>query len=410
MTRELRAYLLANVGFLVPSGLFSIVFPWLVVVALHESAERVGIAQMITQLPGLLLLLVAGFVADRYEQRRILVVTHLLVALSQLAMAWLIGAGALTFNSLLGLALLGGIAGTFSGPPRDAMLSRVAGARIQHTVILVIGLQFGAQMIGFALASITDRIGAPTLLVLSAVMFALGAIPCALLPSSEPGTAMTRHPLREIGLGLAMALRSERIRPALILTFALGLFFVGTFFVLLPLIIRDVYHGAAADLSLAFGLNMAGTIVVIAFLMRRGGVQRQGRAFMLSLLFGSVMLSLLYLSPPYWAFFLLCFVWGLGGGLTMTMGRSIVQESAPPELSARLLSIYAFAMSAGMPIGSLVIGYAAQAWGTLNAALLPGIGMATTVLFVHLTSRFWHLDPIPTRTAVAPLEASASAG
>lgn len=404
MTRELRAYLLANIGFLVPSGLFTIIFPWLVVVALHESAERVGIAQMITQLPALVLLLVAGFVADRYEQRRILVVTHLLVALSQLAMAWLIGAGAMTFNTLLALALLGGIAGTFSGPPRDAMLSRVAGARIQHTVILVIGLQFGAQMIGFALASVTDRIGAPTLLVVSAAMFALGAIPCAQLPRSEPGTAMTRHPLREIGVGLAMAMRSDRIRPALILTFALGLFFVGTFFVLLPLIIRDVYHGAAADLSLAFGLNMAGTIVVIAFLMRRGGVQRLGRAFMLSLLFGSVMLSLLYLRLPYWAFFVLCFVWGLGGGLTMTMGRSIVQESAPPELSARLLSIYAFAMSAGMPIGSLAIGYAAQSWGTLNAALLPAFGMAATVLLVQLTSDFWHIGPVaqpPVDTQVA---------
>ena len=345
-------------------------------------------------------LLVAGFVADRFEQRRILIVTHLLVALAQLSMAWLVGAGALTFNSLLVLALIGGIAGTFSGPPRDAMLSRVAGARVQQTVILVIGLQFGAQMIGFALASVTDRIGAPTLLVLSAVMFALGAIPCAMLPGSEPGTAMTRHPLREIGVGLSMALRSERIRPALILTFALGLFFVGTFFVLLPLIIRDVYHGAAADLSLAFGLNMAGTIVVIAFLMRRGGVQQQGRAFMLSLLFGSVMLSLLYLSPPYWAFFLLCFVWGLGGGLTMTMGRSIVQESAPPELSARLLSIYAFAMSAGMPIGSLAIGYAAQTWGTLNAALLPAIGMAATVLLVQLTSNFWRVG-VPTTMTVS---------
>ena len=138
---------------------------------------------------------------------------------------------------------------------------------------------------------------------------------------------------------------------------------------------------------------MAGTIVVIAFLMRRGGVQRQGRAFMLSLVFGSVMLSLLYLSPPYWAFFLLCFVWGLGGGLTMTMGRSIVQEAAPPELGARLLSIYAFAMSAGMPIGSLVIGYAAQAWGTLNAALLPAIGMGATVLLIQLTSDFWRLGP-----------------
>lgn len=404
MTRELRAYLLANVAFLVPSGLQAIIFPWLVVVALNESAERVGIAQMITQLPALLLLLVAGFVADRFEQRRILIITHLLVALSQLSMAWLVGAGALTFNSLLALALLGGIAGTFSGPPRDAMLTRVAGSQIQRTVILVIGLQFGAQMIGFILASVTDRIGAPTLLVLSAVMFALGAIPCALLPASDPGAAMGRHPLREIGVGLAVAMRSERIRPALILTFALGLFFVGTFFVLLPLIIRDVYHGAAADLSLAFGANMAGTIVVIAFLMRRGGVRHQGRAFMLSLLFGSAMLSLLYLGPPYWAFFVLSFIWGLGGGLTMTMGRSIVQESAPPELGARLLSIYAFAMSAGMPIGSLAIGYAAQTWGTLNAALLPAFGMAATVLLVHLTSDFWRLGPVD-----MPVGASAAA-
>jgi MFS family permease len=393
VTRQLRAYLLANVAFLVPSGLQTIVFPWLVVVALHESPERVGIAQMITQLPGLFLLLFAGLVADRIEQRRILIVTHLLVAMSQLAMAWLVGAGALTFNSLMVLALLAGIAGVFSGPPRDAMLTRVAGDRIQRTVILVIGLQFGAQIVGFVIASFTDRVGAPLLLVLSAVMFAVGAIPCAQLPASEPAPAAGRHPLREIAIGLQFALRSDRIRPVLILTFALGMFFVGSFVVLLPLIVRDVYHGSAADLSLAFGANMAGTLVVIGVLMRRGGVHRQGRALMLALLFGCVMLSLLALAPPYWAFFVLSFVWGLGGGLTMTMGRSIVQEAAPPVLSARLLSVYAFAMSAGMPIGSLAIGYAAQAWGSLNAALLPGIGMAATVLLVQLTSNFWRLTP-----------------
>ena len=81
MTRELRAYLLANVGFLVPSGLVTIMFPWLIVVALHASPERVGIAQMITQLPGLFLLLFAGWVADRVEQRRILIISQLFAAL-----------------------------------------------------------------------------------------------------------------------------------------------------------------------------------------------------------------------------------------------------------------------------------------------------------------------------------------
>src|SRR5689334_19368598 len=95
MASELRAYLVANVAFLVPSGLFTIVFPWLIVVALRKSPERVGIAQMITQLPALFLLLFAGLLADRIEQRRILIVTHLLVAVSQLGMAWLIAAGAM---------------------------------------------------------------------------------------------------------------------------------------------------------------------------------------------------------------------------------------------------------------------------------------------------------------------------
>src|SRR5262245_1903587 len=409
VTAALRTYLLANVAFLVPSGLFTVLFPWLVVGALHESPERVGIAQMITQLPPVFLMLFAGLLADRFEQRRILVVTHLLVAVAQLATAWLVAAGALSFASLLWLSLLGGIAGTFSGPPRDALLTRVAGAQIQRTVTLVIGLQFGSQVVGFALASLTDHVGAASLLVLSAALFALGAIPSARLPSSEPTASAGGHVLRDIGVGLDVARRSELIWPVLILTFALGLFFIGSFVVLLPLIIRDVYHGDAADLSLAFGANMTGTLVVIAILMRRGGVQRQGRAFMLALLFGSAMLLLLFLRPPYWAFFVLNFVWGLGGGFTMTMGRSIVQESAPPELTARLVSIYAFAMSTGAPIGSLAIGYAAQIFGTLNVALLPVVGMAATVLLVHMTSRCWHLAPPRSVSAEARPSAPPSA-
>ena len=87
MTRTLRAYLLENAAFLVPSGMQTIIFPWLIVVVLHEPPERVGIAQTITQLPSLLLLLLAGLIADRIEKRRILVVTHLLVAVAQLGMA-----------------------------------------------------------------------------------------------------------------------------------------------------------------------------------------------------------------------------------------------------------------------------------------------------------------------------------
>jgi MFS family permease len=307
-------------------------------------------------------------------------------------MAWLVAAEALDFANLLALSLLAGIAGTFSGPPRDAMLNRVAGADIQRTVIVVIGLQFAAQILGFALASVTDRVGADLLLALTASLYALGALPCLALPAGKTSVAARRHPLRELAEGFAAAVHSPRVWPALVLTFALGIFFAGSFVVLLPLIVRDVYHGGAFELSLAFGCNMLGTVVMIGVMLRRGGVRHQGRAFMCGLLFGCAMLSFLYLRPPPWGFFLLSFVWGLGGGLTMTMGRAIVQESAPPELAARFLSLYGFGMTAGMPIGSITIGYAVAALGPLGAAWVPAIGMTLTVLIVHLTSDFWRVQ------------------
>lgn len=398
MTPSLRAYLLENVSVLVPAGMQTIVFMWLVTVLLHESPERVGIAQMVSMLPGLLLILVAGIVGDRFDQRRILIVMHLLLALPTMGMALLVMNDALTFHNLLAMALLGGIIGTFLGPPRDAMLSRVAGGDVQKAVIMVMGLQFAAQIVGFVIASMTDRIGADVLLAAAAVMYALGAWPCLRLPRSEPDPTPRRHVVRELKEGFAVAIRDDRIWPAIVLTFALGVFFAGSFMVLLPLIIRDIYQGGAADFSLAFACNMLGTVTTIVVLFRRGGVHHQGRAFMLALLFGCVVLTLLWFHPPYWAFFVMNYVWGLSAGLTMTMGRAIVQQSAPPALGARLLSLYAFGLTAGMPIGSLMIGYIVSAFGTLEAVLVPSLGMALSVLLVHVASRFWWV------TAGAPLE------
>ena len=45
------------------------------------------------------------------------------------------------------------------GPEPIQILTRVAGSQIQRTVIFVIGLQFGAQIVGFVIASVTDRVG-----------------------------------------------------------------------------------------------------------------------------------------------------------------------------------------------------------------------------------------------------------
>ena len=143
-------------------------------------------------------------------------------------------------------------------------------------------------------------------------------------------------------------------------------------------------------------------------IVRRIGEGRAIPAAALGFSFVALLLPVAALTPAFafpllvGQFFVMSFIWGLGGGFTMTMGRSIVQEASPPELAARLVSIYGFAMSAGMPIGSYAIGYAVKAFGTLNAALLPALGMALTVLAVHLMSGCWRLG-----TEEAPVQQAA---
>ena len=96
-----RFWYLAGVGtFIVPMGMQTILFPWLVVVQLHEGAERLGLAQMCTQLPAIFLILFGGVLADRMDARKILLLGHLLAALPMLGLALALSLDGLSYSIL----------------------------------------------------------------------------------------------------------------------------------------------------------------------------------------------------------------------------------------------------------------------------------------------------------------------
>jgi MFS family permease len=397
----LRWYLASTASVLVPGGIGMVLFPWLVVVLLHESPERVGLAQMAGQLPGLFLILFGGVIGDRLDQGRIMIAMHVLAAIPPLVLAGAIAAGHLTYALLVGFAVVGGVIGAFAQPARDAMLSRVAGTQIQRIVTVMITLQFMVQIVGFLLGGLADRVGAVPLLVFQAAVIAAGALAVMRIRLPPLQTAKRAPVWRDIRDGLSVALRSPRIQPAVLLTAAIGLFFGPTFIVLLPLMLRDVYGGSSAGLAMVFGANMVGTVCVSLYLIVRGGVHRQGRAMMCALLSGCVVLSLLALGLPYWAFIGVIFVWGLGAGITMSMGRAVVQESAPPTHQARVLSVYSLGMLGGMPIGSLAMGFAIELLGARGAVWIPVFGVAAVVLYVYLRTDFWRVVPLVTTPRAA---------
>ena len=104
---------------------------------------------------------------------------------------------------------------------------------------------------------------------------------------------------------------------------------------------------------------------------------------------------MLHLELSEWLFYLVVYGWGMGGGISMTMSRAIVQESAPESHRARLMSVYSLGMMGGMPIGSLLLGWCVGQFGVRNAVLIPVLGMAIVVVFLLLVSRLWAVERMP---------------
>jgi MFS family permease len=94
---------------------------------------------------------------------------------------------------------------------------------------------------------------------------------------------------------------------------------------------------------------------------------------------------------PFWLLCGLNFVWGLGGGVAMTLGRGLVQRYAPPDKVARILSIFTLGTMGGAPAGAVLYGVLAHAIGPHAAILFPGLGMLVIVGAVTMFSQLWRL-------------------
>ena len=389
-------YLTGLGSWFVPLGIQQVLFAWLAAIVLHMDAFAVGIAQMALMAPSILFLPLGGLVADRGDARRLLLGYHLLYAVPPLVLIGVLSMGGLSYPLLIAYGLAAGSIGAFAVPTRDALLPVVAGPNLPRAVALATALQFIGQLLGIAAASEADRIGAVPLLIAQSALVAAGAIAVWHLPKPAPHPPVV-HPSfwRSIGDGIAEAARSEQMWPVLLLNFGIGVFYVGPFMAVLPIVVRDVYHGGAAEIAYINLAFWAGTIVAafaFAGLARRFSLR--GRLVVSAVSVGAVILGLMALHPPFLVFNLLCFIWGLGAGITLTQCRTILQIVAPPTHRARVMALFQLGLGGGGPIGAFIAGSLAAVLGLQLAMVLPAIAMAALIGAVLVFSRIWSMRTV----------------
>lgn len=386
-----RAYLGGLSSWFIAQGIGMVMVQWLVTEVLRRPADDLGLIQMCAMGPSLLFMLYGGAVADSGDARRQLMICHVLAAVPPITLAMLALTGGIGFVPMVVYAIASGTIAAFAIPSRDGLLPRVTRLLMPRAVAIATGMQFLTQLLGIAAAMAADHAGAAPLLIAQGLILFLGLFAVMRLqPQPVVRAAHTTSVVGGLVDGVRVAAREPRIWPVIALIFAIGLFYVAPFMVVLPIAVRDVYGGGSARLALLNLMFWAGTIAA-SFAIARFGAHLvfRGRAMVLALSMGFVVLALMALLPPFPVVLVLIFIWGTGAGVTMTQGRTIVQMAAPASHRGRVLALFQLGFMGGAPIGAPIVGAIASGHGLTVSMLAAVVGMIVVIAVVLATSTIW---------------------
>lgn len=377
-------------------GLQAVVFAWLVTMVLHETPRMVGIAQMALLLPATILLLIGGSLADHYGGRRLAIQGHLLAACGPLLLILLIATGELSYFGLIAAAIIMGTAQAIVTPARDGLLALVADGRIQRKVVQASMIQFGLQMVGFIAASFAEKTGAILILSIQCGALLVGILGYSRLQVGYATHAKDTHPsirlvIRSIREGYLTVKMSQPMRMVVLQSCAMGVFFMGSYIVTIPLIVREAYGGSSSELAYLNAANSLGMLITIMLLLKIGDIKNQGRALLLAQGIGCFFLAGAGLGMGFGWMVASIFAWGICGGVAMTMSRTVMQEQAPEDQRARMMAFYAFSFMGSGPVGALFSGFLADAVGPEKALMIASALMFLVVTIVSLKSNLWRM-------------------
>lgn len=396
-----RWYLAGYGSYFIGLGLNMVLFQYLIVVHLGETPARFAFAQTLSIMPMLLFSMVGGSLADRFELRSHIVRLQLLSALPHIGLAVLIGFNQLVFPAVIATGVAFAAVSALILPARDSLLTSVALSTrkipIPRAVGIATSIQFGAQLIGFTVAGMADKTGPlPPLLIISLTHLLAAFCTSRLSPEKKPNdVAQSTTPKQPFFMqffgGFREVWRSDTFRPILISQFFMAVFGMGPTLVVVPLIVDQVYDGNAGGLAAINFFWIAGIMTTAIIQSVIKPIVHQGRTLIISMSGGIIAMFALHFAPPFWAALLAVYFWGLVGGTRMALSRAIIQEGAPSSHRGRILSVFAVAMSGGIPLGTALSGVLVSFFGPLNAILFGSAGFALVCVCMLFFTRMWYI-------------------
>ena len=383
-SRDFRRFQLARVTAVLGSAAQSVAVAWQVYSFTHRAIDLgyTGLAQF---LPGLIFLLPAGHVADRFDRRQIILVCYGLQTLCTVALLLLTHAGLQGVYPVYAVLFFMGTARTFSGPANASLIPHLVpeehfvnavtwgGATFQFATILgpaLGGVLFTLPLVQWFPATRLQGAGIVYVVTLGTLAWAL-----VLIASLHARPGRMEH--RKISVKVVLAgFEYMRRSPLLLGASSLDLFAVllGGAVALTPIFANEILHTGPRGLGLLRAAPAAGSVAMSLFMARFPLRRHAGiRLFMCVAIFG-VATVFFGLSRSLWLSLAALFVAGAADAISVVIRGSLVQLATPPEMRGRVSAVNSLFIGASNELGEFESGLTAQWWGAVRATIYGGLG------------------------------------
>jgi MFS family permease len=372
---------------------------WLVLELTNNNGTYLGLVTAVQFAPVLFFSLHGGKLADRFNKRKVLVLTNILGGSASLGLGALVITEHIQLWHVFVLAAVLGISTAIDAPVRQSFTTEVVGQTDLPNAVSLNSANFNAgRLVGPALSGgLIAAFGTGPSFIINGLSYFF--VIAALLNLNEKAFFHLDRPKSDgnIREGIAYAKARPDIYVVMLMVFFLATF--GLNFQIFNALMATQEFGLGPA---SFGLM--GTFIAIGSLTGAIGsarlerfrntkfVIRGGVAFSASIM----MLSIL---PNYISYVIWLPICGLTALTTLVSANSIVQTSTDPAIRGRVMGLYLLIFMGGTPFGSPLIGATTDLIGIRpTIALCGGISLFAS-LFIWF--KYKNRVEVPADTSVA---------
>src|SRR5262245_22216459 len=344
---------------------------------LTDSSLMLGLLGFSQFLPVSALSLWAGVVVDRFDKRRLILITQALLLLQALVLAVLSAAHLIQPTMLLALACTFGAISAFDLPARQSFLVEMVSKEDLSNAIALNSAAFNAaRVLGPAVAGVLLATAGETACFFANAASYLVVLGTLLRMDVVSRPASHAAPATRLGEGVRYVWRTAPIRNLLLLlgvTCGLGF----QYMTLLPVFARQILKAGPQAYGMMVSSFGLGSLLSALVLTRRHDRWALRRNLLVGLSVSGAGMGVFAWSRSLPLTLLMGFAAGFGLILYVASTNMLLQLTTEDHFRGRVMSFYTFMFIGTAPIGSLMAGSIAERWGapwsySLCAAFLLG--------------------------------------